>query len=340
MQRLWNPGHFERGGNTKTHGIVRAEFIVRDDLPENMRRGIYAEPRTYRAWVRFSGPGPYITRDIDDVGFMSISVKLMGVPGPKLLDDEQETLDMFGVSTPTFVTPDTKANAQPAVLELPERVRLPLRQPPQLALPRLVHAAALDEDADEPARGRLLQLRPLPARRRAGDAVLVRRGEVRAEDARAAPAAAPARQLPPRRDGRDARRARRRVRRPAAAADRPVQDADREQRRPLADEAVAARAGRRAPDPAADVRLARAARVRAQAHLQPLAHDRRAPPARQPEPGAEADVLRALAATAGDERRRALRADRRRDFPGSPPIPAPRGSGAPPGRAGRSRRRP
>jgi hypothetical protein len=111
MTRLWTPGHFERGGNTKTHGIVRAEFTVRDDLPEHMRRGIYAEPRTYRAWVRFSGPGPYITKDIDDVGFMSISVKLMGVPGPKLLDDEQETLDMFGVSTPTFVTPDTKANA-------------------------------------------------------------------------------------------------------------------------------------------------------------------------------------------------------------------------------------
>ena len=112
LKRLWNPGHVERGGNTKTHGIVRAEFIVRDDLPEHMRRGIYAEPRTYRAWVRFSGPGPYITKDIDDVGFMSISVKLMGVPGPKLLDDEQGTQDLTGVSTPTFVTPDTKANAQ------------------------------------------------------------------------------------------------------------------------------------------------------------------------------------------------------------------------------------
>ena len=111
LRGLWNPGHFERGGNTKTHGIVRAEFVVRDDLPEHLRRGIYAEPRTYRAWVRFSGPGPYITPDIDDVGFMSISVKLLGVPGPKLLEDEQETLDMFGVSTPTFVTADTKSNA-------------------------------------------------------------------------------------------------------------------------------------------------------------------------------------------------------------------------------------
>ncbi|MBV9279431.1 MAG: hypothetical protein JOZ41_05075 [Chloroflexi bacterium] len=112
MRGLWVAGDFQRGGNTKTHGIVRGEFTVRDDLPEHMRRGVYAQPRTYRAWVRFSGPGPYVTPDIDDVGFMSIGIKLMGVPGPKLLDDEKFTLDMFGVSTPTFVTPDTKANSQ------------------------------------------------------------------------------------------------------------------------------------------------------------------------------------------------------------------------------------
>jgi hypothetical protein len=112
MRGLWKPGGFERGGNTKTHGIVRGEFIVHDNLPEKFRHGIYARPETYRAWVRFSGPGPYITPDIDDVGFMSISIKLMGVPGPKLMDEEKFTLDMFGVSTPTFVTPDTKANAQ------------------------------------------------------------------------------------------------------------------------------------------------------------------------------------------------------------------------------------
>jgi hypothetical protein len=111
MRKLWKPGNFQRGGNTKTHGIVRGEFIVRDDLPEHMRQGIFSEPRTYKAWVRFSGPGPYITPDIDDVGFMSISAKLMGVPGPKLLDDEKFTQDMFGVSPPTFVTQETKSNS-------------------------------------------------------------------------------------------------------------------------------------------------------------------------------------------------------------------------------------
>lgn len=112
MRALWKPGAFERGGNTKTHGIVRGEFRVHQNLPPELRHGIYAEPRTFRAWVRFSGPGPYITPDIDDVGFMSISIKLMGVPGPKLMEDEKFTQDMFGVSTPTFVTPDTRANAQ------------------------------------------------------------------------------------------------------------------------------------------------------------------------------------------------------------------------------------
>jgi hypothetical protein len=112
MRGLWKPGGFERGGNTKTQGIVRGEFTVHDDLPTELRHGIYAKGQTFPAWVRFSGPGPYITPDIDDVGFMSISIKLMGVPGPKLMDEEKFTLDMFGVSTPTFVTPDTKANAQ------------------------------------------------------------------------------------------------------------------------------------------------------------------------------------------------------------------------------------
>jgi len=65
MRGLWKPGAFERGGNTKTHGIVRAEFIVHDGLPPQFRHGIYAQPGTYRAWVRFSGPGPVTSgRDV------------------------------------------------------------------------------------------------------------------------------------------------------------------------------------------------------------------------------------------------------------------------------------
>ena len=111
MRQHWPPGGYQRDGNTKTHGIVRGTVTVRDDLPDRYRRGVFATPREFPAWVRFSGPGPDRPRDIDDVGFVSCSIKLMGVPGPKLLDDEKFTQDFLAVCTPTFVTPDTKANA-------------------------------------------------------------------------------------------------------------------------------------------------------------------------------------------------------------------------------------
>jgi hypothetical protein len=111
MRQNYRPGEYQRGGNTKTHGIVHAEFIVRDDVPSHMRRGVFAEPRSYRAWVRFSGPGPDMPADIDDVGFVSCAIKLMGVPGPKLMEDEKHTQDFISVCTPTFVTPDIHSNA-------------------------------------------------------------------------------------------------------------------------------------------------------------------------------------------------------------------------------------
>jgi hypothetical protein len=111
MRRRWRPGEYERGGNTKTHGLVRAEVSIRDDIPAGLRQGIFREPKSYPAWIRFSGPGPDTPPDIDDVGFQSMSIKLMGVPGPKLLEDEKHTQDLLGVCTPTFVTPNVVANS-------------------------------------------------------------------------------------------------------------------------------------------------------------------------------------------------------------------------------------
>jgi hypothetical protein len=112
MRRRWRPGEYERGGNTKTHGLVKAEVTIRADIPADLRQGIFREPRRYPAWIRFSGPGPDTPPDIDDVGFQSMSIKLMGVPGPKLLEDEKHTQDLLAVCTPTFVTPHVVANSR------------------------------------------------------------------------------------------------------------------------------------------------------------------------------------------------------------------------------------
>ena len=66
--------------------------------------------RTFRAWVRFAGPGPLAPPDLDDNGVLSIGLKLMGVAGPKLLDDETMTQDFTGISAPTFTTPNIVEN--------------------------------------------------------------------------------------------------------------------------------------------------------------------------------------------------------------------------------------
>ena len=111
MRQHWQPGNYQRAGNTKTHGVLRGTVTIRDDMPAAYRKGVFATPKIYPAWVRFSGPGPDWPRDIDDVGFVSCAIKLMGVPGKKLLDDETATQDFLSICTPTFVTPDTRANA-------------------------------------------------------------------------------------------------------------------------------------------------------------------------------------------------------------------------------------
>jgi hypothetical protein len=105
------PGQTLRAGNTKTYGVVRAEFIVRADLPERLRHGLFHNPGTYPAWVRFAGPGPFAPANIDDNGVLSIGVKVMGVAGSKLLDEEH-TQDFTGISAPTFTTPDVVENAK------------------------------------------------------------------------------------------------------------------------------------------------------------------------------------------------------------------------------------
>jgi hypothetical protein len=107
----WLPGGAQRFGNTKTFGVLRAEFAVLPDIPEGLRHGLFAEPRTYPAWVRFSGPGPYAPPDIEDYGQCSVGVKVMGVPGPKLMEDERFTQDLILVSPASFVTPNIKENA-------------------------------------------------------------------------------------------------------------------------------------------------------------------------------------------------------------------------------------
>jgi hypothetical protein len=108
----WLPGRVQRFGNTKTFGVLRAEFTVLPELPEDLRHGLFGSPRTYPAWVRFSGPGPFAPPDLEDLGQCSVAIKVMGVDGPKLMPDEKHTQDLILVSPASFVTPNIKENVK------------------------------------------------------------------------------------------------------------------------------------------------------------------------------------------------------------------------------------
>jgi hypothetical protein len=99
----------ERAGNTKTYGVVRAEFDVLE-ISNAVRYGLFATPQRYPAWVRFAGPGPLAPPDLKDNGVLSIGIKVMGVAGAKLMPDEQSTQDFTGISAPTFTTPTAAEN--------------------------------------------------------------------------------------------------------------------------------------------------------------------------------------------------------------------------------------
>jgi hypothetical protein len=57
--------------------------------------GICAKPYDLPLPGAFVRATSNIMREIAEVGFTSTSIKLMDVPGPKLMDQEKFTLDMF-----------------------------------------------------------------------------------------------------------------------------------------------------------------------------------------------------------------------------------------------------
>lgn len=105
-----NPtGIMRRDAHPKMHGVVRAEFIVEPDLPPELRVGIFREPASYQAWIRFSNQNGTMQPDIKG-DIRGMAIKLMGVPGQKILEQEQDeqTQDFIVISTNVFVTADVQ----------------------------------------------------------------------------------------------------------------------------------------------------------------------------------------------------------------------------------------
>lgn len=105
-------GTFIRESHPKHHGCVRAEFIVEPNLPAELQAGLFAKGQTYPARIRFSNASslkrdgtfrPDIKHDV-----RGMAIKLVGVEGEKLLDDEKHetTQDFLLISADALIAND------------------------------------------------------------------------------------------------------------------------------------------------------------------------------------------------------------------------------------------
>ncbi len=105
-----DPKTTERDAHPKQHGLVKAEFIIADNIPPAYRVGVFSTPKTYPSWVRYSKllNGPDISADSH-----GLAIKLMGVPGEKILPglETAPTQDFVFMSTQMFVTKDVRGFA-------------------------------------------------------------------------------------------------------------------------------------------------------------------------------------------------------------------------------------
>ncbi len=90
-------GLARRDAHAKADGVVRAEFRVLDDLPPHLRVGVFAEPRTYDAWIRFSNSSgtPQPDGKLDGRG---MAIKLMDVGA-----SPSTTQDFILINNPVFM---------------------------------------------------------------------------------------------------------------------------------------------------------------------------------------------------------------------------------------------
>ena len=90
-----------RGLHAKVNLGLTATLQIESNLPPEARVGIFAEPRSYKAYVRFSNGAGRVQHDAKgDV--RGVAIKVLGVPGKKLIPglEDAPTQDFLLIQTP------------------------------------------------------------------------------------------------------------------------------------------------------------------------------------------------------------------------------------------------
>ncbi|KQW96061.1 catalase [Acinetobacter sp. Root1280] len=106
IRKQYTIGIALRDAHPKAHGCIRAEFKINDTLPKNLAQGIFIPRKTYQAWIRFSNGSRDATKADNKRDARGIAIKILGVSGTKLLNNEVSTQDFIMINHPVFFVND------------------------------------------------------------------------------------------------------------------------------------------------------------------------------------------------------------------------------------------
>ena len=110
IREQYTAGNALRDAHPKAHGCVRAEFHVSKNIPTQFAKGVFIPDQSYQAWIRFSNASNDATSADIDKDARGIAIKLLGVPGQKILESEKQatTQDFIMINHPVFFANDAK----------------------------------------------------------------------------------------------------------------------------------------------------------------------------------------------------------------------------------------
>lgn len=102
--------HAVRDAHAKSHGVLRGELHIYDNLPEHLAQGVFREARTYPVIIRLSSAPGAVNSDKMPAN-KGLAIKVIGVEGEKFLANQKDevTQDFLLVNDTIIPTGDIKS---------------------------------------------------------------------------------------------------------------------------------------------------------------------------------------------------------------------------------------
>lgn len=101
MEKDYEKGNTKRDAHPKCLGLLKANFKVIENIPNELKIGVFKTPKTFKAWIRTSNASGRIQSD-KKKDFRGFAIKLLGIEGERVNFEEQNTQDFLLMSNPTM----------------------------------------------------------------------------------------------------------------------------------------------------------------------------------------------------------------------------------------------